>query len=266
MACHEFLATYDVFPPGHLAEPGRPDQSDAELQSNRLRNSWTGHLGFLFPYIEQTALYESLDHDLWKRDVPSGPAWFNRPGVWRLLTIHRIPIFHCPSDPDVPEAKSIAAVDFPFESAVVLSDPIGNAGTNYLGCAGTTIDGQNGDPPPSGIFFGMSAVRPGDVRDGLASTLLLGEVLGDSPEDRPWTVESRHAVLCGAVPVMEFWQADRSFDAGPTYASIFRSRHRGWVNMGFADGSVHRISSNIDRSVLHALGSIAGGETVASSF
>jgi len=47
---------------------------------------------------------------------------------------------------------------------------------------------------------------------------------------------------------------------------VFRSRHNQFVNMSFADGSVRRISSAVDRGLLKALGSIAGGEVADSGF
>ncbi len=42
----------------------------------------------------------------------------------------------------------------------------------------------------------------------------------------------------------------------------FFGYHPGGINMLFADGSVHFLSSKIDRAVLRAMGTRAGGEVV----
>lgn len=265
LACHEFESTYGVFPPGHLAPPFSP--RDADEERRQLQYPWTGHLGFLLPYIEQTALYNSLDADLWKRDIPVGPAWFMRPLVVQQMQQNRISLLHCPSDIDPINATSIASVQFPYASIIPLHEEIRNGSTNYLGCAGTaTAAGSSDDLQANGVFFSQSKVRPADITDGLSSTLLMGEVLGDSAENLPDVVLSQHAVLCGAIPVENFWQLDTTNDMGPSYALIFRSRHNLFSNMAFADGSVHKISSHIDREVLKALGSIGSGEVVNAEF
>lgn len=266
LACHLFESTYQVFPPGHLGLPTSMDNSIDER--SQLDYSWTGHLGFLLPYLEQTALYNSLNPDLWSRDTPVGPGWFLRPDVVRLTSKNRLSVLHCPSDIAPADARSIAAVQFPY-SAVIYpypDDKIGNGCTNYLGCAGTSSANSEGDLRANGVFFSRSAVRPLDITDGLSTTLLIGEVLGDSPDELPSFVERQHAVLCGAIPVENFWRLKSTVDMGPSYAFIFRSRHNSFVNMAFADGSVHRISSNVDRGVLKAIGSISGGEVADSGF
>jgi len=150
---------------------------------------------------------------------------------------------------------------------VFLSDKkIGNGSTNYLGCSGITSTDSAGLSHATGVFYSRSEARPGDIADGLSTTLLLGEVLGDSAEEFPSIVTHRHAVLCGAIPVENFWRLDTTNDLGPAYVFVFRSRHNQFVNMSFADGSVRRISSAVDRGLLKALGSIAGGEVADSGF
>jgi len=266
LACHLFESTYQVFPPGHLAPPVSMDDTDTDREQRLQHYSWTGHLGFLLPYLEQTALYNSLDSDLWKRDIPVGPAWFLRTNVVQLTSKSRLAVLHCPTDIKAADTRTIAAVQFPYSSVFYPDDRIGNGSTNYLGCAGTASSDSEGDLRANGVFFSQSAVRPGDITDGLSTTLLIGEVLGDSAEELPSVVVRQHAVLCGAIPLENFWRLESNVDLGPSYAFIFRSRHNSFVNMAFADGSVHRISSNVDRGILKAMGSIAGGEVVDSGF
>lgn len=52
-----------------------------------------------------------------------------------------------------------------------------------------------------------------------------------------------------------------------TYAAMTaNSLHPGGVNAFFADGAVRFMSENIDRNVWRALGTIAGGESIANGF
>jgi prepilin-type processing-associated H-X9-DG protein len=50
------------------------------------------------------------------------------------------------------------------------------------------------------------------------------------------------------------------------HADDFTSRHPGGVNFLFADGSVRFINNNIDEVTWVALGTRAGGETMAGEF
>ncbi len=260
LACHQFEGTYRVFPPGHMGPRINWDGDEQRLQDY----TWTGHLGFLFPYLEQTALYSSLDPDLWKRDLPTGPAWFLRPDIVRQLATNRLSVLHCPSDFEVADAGSLQGIQ---DISVVVSEAkIGNGNTNYLGCSGIPYPDSDSLSRATGIFYSRSEVRTGDITDGLSTTLLMGEVLGDAAEKLPDIVTHRHAILCGAIPVENFWRLEGDYDRGPSYALIFRSRHNSFVNMAFADGSVRRISSDVDSGILKALGSIAGGEVAENGF
>lgn len=263
VACHLFEATYRAFPPGHLG-PKNADLysiSDANLQR---QYRWTGHLGFLLPFLEQVPLYESLDPDLWIKSPSAGPAWFLRTSVLARISKNRVSLLQCPSDPDLKDAGSIYAL----QDLMVLAsnDKIGESGTNYLGCAGSRTEGRNGHLGVTGVFYSQSHVSTGDILDGLSNTLMLGEVLGDADEADPELVKQRHAILCGAVRIDNFWRMPTASDLGPSYANVFRSRHKSYVTMSFVDGSVRRISSNIDHEVLLSIGSISGGETSIYGF
>lgn len=261
VACHQFEGTYRVFPPGHL---GPPISLDDIGEAQQQQDTWTGHLGFLFPYVEQSAIYNSLDPILWNRDVRIGPAWFLRSEVIHQMSQNRLSILQCPSDGDAADAKSIPAIQPP--SVLLADEKIQNGRTSYLGCSGIVTSTPDGDVHATGVFYSRSKVRAGEISDGLSTTLLFGEVLGEAPEEHPETITHRHAVLCGAIPVDNFWLLDDTYDRGPSHALIFRSRHNMFVNMAFADGSVHKISANMDRDVLKALASISGGEVVDSGF
>jgi prepilin-type N-terminal cleavage/methylation domain-containing protein/prepilin-type processing-associated H-X9-DG protein len=265
LACHSFEATYRKFPPGHLGRQISISKATADDEYEQLDHPWTGHLGFLLPYIEQLPLYDSLDQDLWNREPGHGPAWYLRQHVIPIVSGARIPIFRCPTDIESPSAKTVLALQYP---AVILSDaPVTHGVTNYLGCTGTTwANGSQNSGKSAGIFYSRSEVRSADVSDGLSSTILMSEVLGDSPETDPQMATYKHAFLCGAASLVNFWKLSDDHDTGSAYAMTYRSRHSQFVNTAFADGSVHRLSAFIDRAVLESLGSKAGGETIEVPF
>ena len=262
-ACHQFELTYRVLPPGHSGPSNASFDQMPEAQRTA-QHRWTGHLGFLLPYLEQDAYYHSLDPDLWVRHAAGGPAWFLRANTLDLLKTTRLPVFQCPSDTQSPDLGSIYAIQDPV--VIVSAASIGNGSTNYLGCSGNRIRNDQGHFGATGVFYSQSRVSLGDISDGLSNTILMGEVLGESAEDNPDDVQQRHAILCGAAGLDGFWRLDATEDQGPSYAVVFRSRHNSFVNMSFVDGSVKRIHSSVDDVVLKGLGSIAGGEALNPGF
>jgi len=255
LACHSYEGTHRHFPPGHVGgvEPAPNDLT---------QSSWVGHLGFLLPHLEQTAVYESLSPALfgWPFD-PGGPAWFISPGIRTTAAGVLIPVFQCPSDVLVGGEGTILALQYPW----VFPDtqPVLNGRTNYLGCDGVSRKNtEDASGRNLGIFFSRSQVRVQDISDGLSSTLLLGEVLGNASRVAPDTITHKHSFLCGAVSLIHFGVLEIGNDIGPASSQMFRSRHAGFVNAAFADGSGRKIVVNTDVDVLAAIGSRAGSEVI----
>ncbi|WP_165250501.1 DUF1559 family PulG-like putative transporter [Paludisphaera soli] len=108
-------------------------------------------------------------------------------------------------------------------------------------------------PGPSAASPGTSgAVRPGDVTDGLAVTILLGE----KRDGQGWAV--------GGYAGSEFdvGLSPQSPDRPGVRMVVSGSYHPGVVNFAFADGSVRAIRDAIDRKVWYALTTRDGGEGI----
>lgn len=257
-----FVGVRGRFPPGHQ---GRVLGSTAQEEWNESVNNFAGHLGFLLPWLEESSLHAELtaaDPRLFS-DAGTSGAWFLKEEVFRVLASRSVPAFLCPSDSPVSIGPTIAAIDVYVQRSNV---PVALV-TDYLGCSGAPplprdTDGGDG---VRGIFHSRSRVRPSDVVDGLSKTILLGEVLGDSPEFHSEVIEARHSSLCGGVATFSFGVPPDLTMSGIDEAVMYRSRHPGKVNMGFADASVRPMAAETDIAVIQALATRAGGEAVDPS-
>jgi hypothetical protein len=156
-----------------------------------------------------------------------------------------------------------------------LNAELATAATNsYAACfgAGGLINTQPDNS--NGIFFRNSQVHIPDVTDGTSNTLAIGERASLFVQS-PWS-----GVMTGGTT--------RITPNAPVYTSItelaptmvlahmgwhalndpysepynFFSPHRAFVQFVFADGSVHPLSGSTDVTILQALATYAGGETV----
>ena len=226
---------------------------------------WDGAIGMwmnlIFPFIEQQAAYKKLDFKAWPQ--------YTSPGNVEVMQMP-FSMFLCPSDP--------------YRG---LTTPWGSAGdtnrayiVNYYAVHG---DNENSLLPHpdgtscgtyghcnahNGMFFNDSAIKVAEVRDGLSNTALLCEVWGRCwpqhqagnpiPPGFPDAESSRGMNLHTAV---YFDWPPNSFHMDPWHPTSF---HPGGVNCAYADGSVHFIPDTIDMTVLHALATRAGKESVGS--
>jgi prepilin-type N-terminal cleavage/methylation domain-containing protein len=116
-----------------------------------------------------------------------------------------------------------------------------------------------------GVFYRMSRVVPGLIRDGLSNTYLLGEkyvaadlaTTGTDPGDR-------NPAFVGFSPDNLRWTRDPPARDEPSVprAMVFGSAHPATWTVGFADGSVRSLSFTIDPTVHRALGSRSDGTVV----
>ena len=220
---------------------------------------------YLLPQLEETAVYEAYDKNLFVSD----------PGNSRAMRTP-IAVYYCPTrrggnpkadrnfdnndDPPLPEHMGVAAG----------GDYAANAGHEEdTNMEGNDFKGGVIDKALAGPIFSGSKYAAKHISDGLSGTLAIGERHIPPVEDGT-PVEMEH-----------FKIGDTCFLAGDTIDTIlagtdeglaqrpdddeehtFGSLHSGVVQFVYLDGHVDALATDIDVSVLMALSSIGGGEVV----
>ena len=122
--------------------------------------------------------------------------------------------------------------------------------TDYGGLYGERlVNRRNVD---NGIFLYDRKIRFADIRDGLSQTLAVSEDVGGP--DVEWINGRNVFVQAGGINDPQAWSGDNEI----------RSLHTSGAMMLFADGHVDFVSESLDRTVLAAIITRAGGETVSS--
>ena len=133
--------------------------------------------------------------------------------------------------------------------------------TNYVGIAGAGADAAALPlkDPRSGIFGDSRSVKPADVKDGLANTLLFLETRRDLG---PWAAGGS-ATLRGIDPD-ENPQVGRDapFGLHVPDRTLFRRHPMGSAMAVMADGSAKKVPETVRADVLAALATIAGHDPV----
>ncbi|MFN3191081.1 MAG: DUF1559 domain-containing protein [Aureliella sp.] len=287
LASHNFESAYKRFPPGYLGSNFRRSISDApeDIPNGR---QWIGVLPYLFPYIEQSAIYNvypisrELEPDRRMAGVSSAnqsrfdPWWFDDDGdptdmdtLWDAAQF-RLSFLLCPTDNAYANRSANT-------SRLHTYGPPGNTGTismrgfsasatsslgrtNYLGVAGGMGKTASSWENWIGIFHNRSKTKFGEINDGTSNTLLFGEVTGlwgndVNATDRRWSFTFNNG------PLPTAW---RLGGQDPYDWKKFNSLHAGnIVNFAAADGSVHGLTSSMDRSVFLYLSSMKDGRVAA---
>ncbi len=182
----------------------------------RDRPSWYGEV---VPQLDECRPYYPID-----RTEP----W--NVGTNLSIACEQFPTFRCP---DGPGATSPAV-------------------TSYIGIAGLGTDAPHlprGDPR-AGIFGYDRQTTIADVKDGLATTMLIAE-----------TGRVSGSWLAGGPATVRGLDPAEQPHLGP--GRQFGGMHRGGTMIGFADGSVRFVSDSIDLKIFEALSTIAGGEKIS---
>jgi len=234
--------------------------------------------GLILPYLDQSSLRDKINLD--------GPwTTFSGASQENLDALgSEIAIFQCPS-------AGIPSSQF---------DPFVGANRTpccYLACASGLNNRESGDEPwvgmhsydgypaSDGIFYLNSKTGTRDVRDGLSTTVLIGESLPDQDLfglDYSNNIQKADHWYIGSGEFAEVLNSRRSLEnsecLGSTACPInslfipdspmndkelcFGSAHPLGVNLSFADGHSQYVNENIDEAVRMAIGSRRGREKV----
>ncbi len=263
--------------------------------------SWSA-FAQLNPYLEQTAIYNSMNLQLPMFDPNNN---YNISTANQFAVEQLIPLLLCPSDLGLPVATN-AATDY----GVPTMGP-----TNYAVCVGSgATPGQPlGSPLNSdGMFQGVTGNRVSQITDGLSNTAAMSEsLLGQGPEafsgatppapaDPRWVygyIGFGTPISTAACAAPTTWNGDQrrgySWAAGEMRCGSYnhyytpnsanydcvnndgttitafawrtaRSNHPSGVNVLFGDGSVHFIANGIAPATWTALSTCASGDILGS--
>jgi prepilin-type N-terminal cleavage/methylation domain-containing protein len=259
LALHNYHDTYRVFPAGNIT----PGNCCGTLS----KANWAIAI---LPFVEQQALYERYDHDLWNEDQPIDASGF-------CVVQQRIPAYECPSDINRgklarPESGPQVNKDYRMSS--------------YRGVTGIgRNDGYFDNNQWHGVMqesekgllhtIGTHNLRNenmASVTDGTANTLAVGEYMTLTTMRRgtfwgySYTSYSLSSIgpesrlylpnydVCGSIPGTGGQNACKRG---------FASFHPAGINFVMADGAVRMMATTTDTAVLMALATIARGESVS---
>jgi len=269
LAMHNYEGTHRTFPPGYIF---RPDSSvdPAPTPGDFINGLGFGWAVMILPELEQGNLFNLVD--------TTEPLFAN---VNQTAREQELPMFLCPSDPFT-------------ESSFVQPNPTALpdeelAGSSYVANWGSVASTGDLAPLPTvtgmlltpddanGVFYRNSKTRFRDITDGLTNTLAIGERTngpfpnsGNLPAGPGVVSVNYETAWAGAVreygvinddnPHMVLF--DTEFPPNFPQGTIrgLASAHPGIGQFALCDGSARAINQYIDRGVLNALATRAGGE------
>jgi len=246
----------------------------------------------LNPYLEQTAIYNSMDLAQPMYDAANQITTQNR-----FAVVQKVSILLCPSDRGVPVSSAYGVTDM--------------GPTNYVANHGSGLTGGGYGSPiaADGIFPAVNGIKITDITDGTSNTVAMSEsILGDGAEATPTQpgdekVAYKYTGYSGTLPsdstcagAPTLWNGynrrgfmwasgearcvsynhyytpnSKNFDCiandpTKTYIAVgyraARSRHTGGVNALLGDGSVRFIQDSIQPQTWRAFSTRNGGEVV----
>jgi prepilin-type N-terminal cleavage/methylation domain-containing protein len=213
-----------------------------------------GWAAYLLPYLEQDALYRSIDF-----------ATPNTARQARKILVTPVKYYTCPSD----TAGGEFTVYTKYNTTVTYATT-----NSYVACYGGHGDLVNSPAEGNGVFFRNSAIQYRDITDGSSNTFAIGERAALFVK-APWAgvIEQGTAQTTPGAPVyssiihpapsMVMARIHhRSFNDPWSEPYDFFSPHFTVLHMAYADGSARSIRCGIDPDVLAAYATRAGGETL----
>jgi type II secretory pathway pseudopilin PulG len=270
LALHGYHAALGSFPPGNINfTAGRcPGGDEPTTSYSTQHGNW---LIAILPYLEMTDLFERYDAKC-KNESPEN----------RFVRETVVATYLCPSDRrgellGVPATGPAAKADAKYArgSYRAVSGRSDDA-MNYLDSE-MMFDYRRVSRGPIHAAFVAPAWRFGaettaDVRDGLSSTLLVGESAGagSSRFRTYWAYSYAYYTMSAATAQARTLRGDYDECLACGDPSNQAPCKRGWgslhkeiLNFVFCDGSVHPLSTRIDLTLFGNLATIDGGEIVA---
>ena len=280
LAMHNFESAQRHLPPGYLG-PARPGMSATATVYDDLFSSGNqqcyGLMPFLFPYMEQSTLYQQFPTDLfrlnrvaqssedltWHATLPASLLGGSTQPF--SLAQYKVPSLVCPSDAKRDSIDAIwlrmhVRATSPTGTGLALSMQFGQPATgwqvnafgrtNYLGvCGQPDVSGGIWN----GMFRNRSKTRFAEVTDGLSNTLAMieshgGEISVPIKGGWPW-------ISAGLIPTV------LSPFSGPGKSNYYsaNSFHTGMVHGLMGDGAVRGITNSVDLNVWRDLGAMHDG-------
>ncbi len=253
LGMHTYESAFKRLPPGYLHKAGLSGPLQA---ANHMGFAWGS---MILPQIEQPGLFDQFD--------------FTRPVFDPQNLIPRetsIPTFLCPSD---------TYSEFSYVIRDESVNPIEQyAAASYAANWGPSTPSVNLDDTPlasEGVFYRNSRTRFRDIRDGLSSTLALGErINGPLPLSTPSTGGHLDFETAWSAAVRDIDQLDDDHGHMVLFETQFRpneidgddkglsSPHFGLCQFAICDGSVRAITAQIDEELYNALATRRGREVI----
>jgi Tfp pilus assembly protein PilE len=203
-----------------------------------------GFTFFILPYIEESALYKTIDVKQWEQDCGQVIKALQAAGKPDPSSLP-VSILMCPSDP--------------YTGEQLLSGPFGpqpnsaDVGLlypgNYLGVAGDQGSSnwcpRAGMDEASGVFYTGSKIRMTHIKDGTSKTIIVGE--RSVPRDLDWGWP-----ICGGTECEHYVATERGLARKAADLRQFSSWHSAGAFFCRADNSVVFITQEADRTVLQA--------------
>lgn len=263
---HNYHDTHNAFPPAYVIQPGGGGVHGSPDPATRDAGPGWAWGALLLPFVEQGSLHDQFNYNL--------PCWDPSNASAAATELN---LFLCPS---------ATGTEGPMQVKDTAGDPMADFGRScYVANAGQeepwlyTTDNYQGIA--DGPLYRNSPTRFADVKDGLSSTVFLGEhhpVLSD----KTWVGVIPGALVCPK-PQFAFSACEPgailvNAHSGP--CSIVSppvihppnspvcapcqmyAEHPGGCNVLLGDGSVRFVSEMVNQLTWAALSSIAKGEVV----
>ena len=261
---------YDA-PPGGYATLANGAQSSYPLEGPCY--TWAF---YIFPYMEQTNIYQQMD----PTKLSGAWPWWYMMTDGKSLVGTPLPAYMCPSDPNS-FAPWVDPGNAAYKAAV----------SSYLGVIGThtyKVAPTSSFPDPRGGTFlnrigqdGMLYVNSKtnfrDCTDGTSNTLMIGERSVPDGREYGWIVaawgadgygfgvadcllgmEERFSTAAGHSQPPSYYKPGKK----NVYEDMYHywSNHAGGSQFGMVDGSVQFLNYNVDKTVIYGLASRGGNE------